>query len=132
MRKRLEQNARADTKPFRDYYVSHMVDRARYYRDLSRDVLGHDIRHTILIHHNLLSALYLTDMMAALRDDGWKWVDATHAFRDPIFKREPQIVPAGESLVWALAKESGRFEKRLRYPGEDDSYEKARMDTLNL
>jgi hypothetical protein len=54
------------------------------------------------------------------------------AFRDPVFKQEPKIVPAGKSLVWALAKESGRFEDRLRYPGEDGEYEKARMDALGL
>lgn len=132
MRKRLEKDSKADTVPYRDYYIAHMLERARYYRQLSRECLGHDVRHTILVHHNLLNALYLPDMMSALRGDGWKWVDAAHAFRDPVFNRQPHVVPAGESLIWALAKESGRFEDRLRYPGEDDVYEKARMDSLDL
>ena len=132
MRMRLEKDPKANTVPYRDYYIAHIIDRARYYRQLGRDVLGHDIRHTILIHHNLLSALYLPDMMSALRGDRWKWVDATHAFDDPIFNRQPNILPAGESLIWALAKESGRFEDRLRYPGENDIYEKAKMDALDL
>jgi peptidoglycan-N-acetylglucosamine deacetylase len=132
MRQRLEQNAKADTAPHRDYYIEHIRDRARYYRQLARDVLGRDIRHTLLIHHNLLNALYLEEMMQALREDGWKWVDASHVYRDPIFKHEPKIVPAGESLIWAMAKESGRFENRLRYPGEDGDYEKAKMDALGL
>jgi peptidoglycan/xylan/chitin deacetylase (PgdA/CDA1 family) len=132
MRKRLEKDPSAGTAPYRDYYVAHIRDRARYYRQLARDVLGHDTRHTLLIHHNLLNALYLGDMMRALGEDGWRWVDASHAFRDPVFKREPKIVPAGESLVWALAKESRRFEDQLRYPGEDGEYEKAKMDALGL
>jgi hypothetical protein len=42
------------------------------------------------------------------------------------------IVPAGESLIWALAKESGRFQDRLRYPGEDGVYEEPKMNTLGL
>jgi len=132
MRARLEKDPRADTGPYRDYYVAHMRDRARYYRQLARDVLGRDIRHAVLIHHNLLSAMYLADMIAGLRQDGWKWIDAAEAFQDPVFGREPKIVPAGESLVWALAKETGRFEDRLRYPGEDGDYEKPRMDALGL
>jgi len=132
MRKRLEKDPNADTTSYRDYYVAHMRDRGRYYRQLARDVLGHDIRHTVLVHHNLLNALYLGDMMRTLREDGWNWVDASHAFRDPVFKREPKIVPAGESLVWALAKESRRFEDQLRYPGEDGEYEKAKMDAVGL
>ena len=32
----------------------------------------------------------------------------------------------------ALAKESGRFEGELRYPGEDDVYERPRLDRLGL
>lgn len=132
MRERLKKDPGADTKPYRDYYMSHMRDRAAFYRDLARDVLGHDIRHTILIHHNLLNALYLGDMMRALRSDGWKWIDAPQAFADPVFRREPKTLPAGESLVWALAKEKGGFESRLRYPGEDEVYEKPSMDALGL
>ncbi len=132
LRARLAKDSHADTESYRDYYVAHIRDRARYYRQLAQDALGHDIRHTLLIHHNFLNALYLGHMMRALAQDGWRWVDAGHAFRDPVFRREPQIVPAGESLVWALAKESGRFDRSLRYPGEDDVYEKPKMDALGL
>ena len=33
------------------------------------------------------------------------------------------MLPAGQSLVWSLAKADGSFEKLLRYPGEDGDYE---------
>jgi hypothetical protein len=38
----------------------------------------------------------------------------------------------GESLIWALAKQTGRFDHELRYPGEDDVYENPKMDALRL
>jgi hypothetical protein len=41
-------------------------------------------------------------------------------------------VPAGQSLVWAAAKADGRYEKLLRYPGEDGDYEAPKMDALGL
>ena len=63
---------------------------------------------------------------------GWRLIDTETAFTDPIYNRGPNIAPAGESLIWALAKETGKFEKELRYPGESDAYEKAKMDTLGL
>jgi peptidoglycan-N-acetylglucosamine deacetylase len=63
---------------------------------------------------------------------GWKPVDAEWAYEDLVYDRQPNIVPAGESLIWALAKETGRFEKELRYPGEDDEYENPKMDALKL
>jgi hypothetical protein len=49
-----------------------------------------------------------------------------------VFASEPMIVPAGESVVWALAKQSGRFDSLLRYPGEDAGYENAKMDKIGL
>jgi len=63
---------------------------------------------------------------------GWKLIDAEEAFKDPVFAATPNIVPAGESIIWALAKETGKFDKLLRYPGEDSEYENAKMDKLGL
>ena len=65
-------------------------------------------------------------------EKGWKVIDADKAFKDSVFKTYPANVPAGESIIWALAKESGKFEDVLRYPAEDERYEKARMDELGL
>ena len=61
-----------------------------------------------------------------------QWIDASLAFEDPVFRSQPQTLPAGESLVWALAAETGRFKDRLRYPGEDDVYEEPKMKALGL
>jgi peptidoglycan-N-acetylglucosamine deacetylase len=132
LRARLTKDPKADTLPYRDYYLDHIRDRARYYRGLAREVVGRDIRHTLLVHHSPLNALYLSDLLASLKADGWKLIDAAEAFRDPVFRREPKTLPAGESLVWALAKETGRYEGKLRYPGEDDVYENPKMDALRL
>ncbi len=132
MNARLEQQPAANTEPYGDYLVTHLLDRAAFYRQLARDVLGHEIPHTLLLHHRMINALYLQDVISAFSDKGWQWMDARRAFDDPVFKRQPQTLPAGESLVWALAKETGRFDDRLRYPGEDDSYEKPKMDALGL
>lgn len=129
---RLENEPRADLARYRDFYLEHMWERARYYDDLALAVVKRAIPHTILIHHNLLNALFLGDLIAMFEAKGWKLVDAAAAFEDEVFRAQPDIVPAGESIVWALAKESGAFEDRLRYPGEDGVYEKAAMDRLGL
>jgi peptidoglycan-N-acetylglucosamine deacetylase len=132
MNARLEKQPAANTEPYGDYLVAHLLDRAAFYRQLAVDVLGHEIPHTLLLHHKMINALYLGDVIDAFDAKGWQWIDAKRAFDDPIFKRRPQALPAGESLVWALAKETGRFDDRLRYPGEDDAYEKPKMDALRL
>jgi len=129
---RLSKQPKAPIAPYRDYLVAHLLDRAAFYRQLALDVLGRDIRHTLLMHFNPLNAFVLADVMNAFEAAGWQWIDASLAFEDPIFRSQPQTLPAGESLVWALAKETGRFENRLRYPGEDDVYERPKMDALGL
>lgn len=129
---RLKKDPAADLKPYRDFYLSHMWERALYYDDLSRKALGRSVKHTILMHYNLLNALFLGDLIDMFKSNGWKLIDAAVAFKDPVFLSEPKTVPAGESLIWALAKETGKFEKLLRYPGEDSEYEKAKMDQMGL
>ena len=129
---RLEKNQTFDVTRYRQPYLDHIWDRARYYDQLARDVLGRSVPHILLIHYNLLNSLFLGDVLGMFRSKGWGIVEAEEAFSDTVFTRQPDTAPAGESLIWALAKETGRFEGRLRYPGEDDVYEKPVLDRLRL
>jgi peptidoglycan-N-acetylglucosamine deacetylase len=129
---RLMKDPAADVKPYRDFYLSHMWERAVYYDELARKALGRSVKHTILMHYNLLNALFLVDLIDMFKSKGWKLIDAAEAFTDPVFSAEPKIVPAGESIVWAVARETGKFDAVLRYPGEDSQYEDAKMDKLGL
>ena len=123
---------RADLRLYRDPYLAHLWDRAEYYDDLARSLTGRSISHTILLHYTLLNSLFLGDVLTMFESKGWELVSAQTAFHDPVFSNMPRNVPAGESLIWALAKESGEFEGKLRYPGESDEYEKDKLDRLGL
>jgi peptidoglycan-N-acetylglucosamine deacetylase len=129
---RLKAEPGFDVTLYRRPYLEHIWDRARFYDQLSHDVLGRSVSHTLLIHYNLLNSLFLGDLLAMFRSRGWDVIDAEVAFSDPVFARQPNTAPAGESLIWSLAKETGKFEVRLRYPGEDDVYEKPTLDRLRL
>lgn len=132
MADRLVKQPKTNINPYRDYLIAHLLDRASFYRQLAIDVLGRDMRHTLLLHYNDLNALVLPDIMAAFENAGWQWIDASLAFQDEAFRIQPKTLPAGESLVWALASETGRFKDRLRYPGEDGGYEEPKMNAMGL
>ena len=132
LRDRLKKDPRADTAAYRDFYLAHVRERALFYDDLARKVLGRPVRHTLLLHHNVLNAMFLGDLLGMFKREGWQLLDADDAFKDSVYKSEPQTAPAGESLIWALAKQTGKYESLLRYPGEDGEYEKPRMDALGL
>jgi peptidoglycan-N-acetylglucosamine deacetylase len=129
---RLQNDPSADIKPYRDFYLEHMWDRAQYYDSLARKVLRRSVPHTLLTHFNLLNALFLNDLIEMFKSKGWEWIDAEKAFLDSVFSRRPNILPAGESIVWALAKENGTIDKSLRYPAEDGESEMARLKKLGL
>ena len=132
LRTRLRKVPDADIEGFKKFYLEHLFQRATYYDDLAYQLTGRRIHHTLLLHHNLAAALFVDDLAAMFKSKGWKIVSAEEAYRDPVFSKQPANLPAGESLIWALAKESGRFEQTLRYPAEDSQYEKERMDALGL
>jgi len=128
--KRLRENPDADIEGFKNYYLKHLFEKAEYYEKISFQITGRHIKHTLLLHHNLAAALFLDDLIVHFKEKGWELTDAEAAFKDPIFDKSPAY--AGESLIWALAKGSEKFEKLLKFPAEDSQYEKAKMDKLGL
>ena len=127
---RLRRDPHASTDPYREAYLRHLYDRAQYYDGLSRTVLGRSVAHVLLLHHNLINALFLRDVIRMFELKGWAVIDAQSAFKDPVYSMRPDVLPAGESILWALAQQKGI--SGLRYPGEDEIYEKPILDRLHL
>jgi peptidoglycan-N-acetylglucosamine deacetylase len=132
LRERLRKNRTADLEAYRRHYLGHLGERVHFYASLAEELLGGAIPHVLLLHQNLLNALFLGDALRKFASEGWTLIDAEEAFAHPVYRRRPATLPAGESLVWALAKESGRFDRRLRYPAEDAQYERPALDRLGL
>ncbi|MEX0312606.1 MAG: polysaccharide deacetylase family protein [Allomuricauda sp.] len=123
---------KTEIEKFKNFYIQHIMERANFYEKLSYQMNERHINHTLLLHHNLTSALFLGDLIDAFKSNGWEVVNADKAYQDKIFEEVPHASFAGESLIYSLAKESGKFEQLLRYPAEDSRYEKQKMDKLGL
>lgn len=132
LREKLEDDPGFPVERYREPYVAHVLDRARYYDGLSVEVLGRSVPHTLLVHYNLLNAFFLEHVLEALENEGFQRIDADEAFADAVYRERVDTLPAGESLLWSVAHATGRYGDRLRYPGEDGAYEKARLDALGL
>jgi len=121
-----------DLQKYEDFYITHLLERAEYYENLSFELNDRHIPHTILLHHNLAAALFLGGLIEAFKESGWEVINANEAFQDEVFDKIPNAKHAGESLIWSMAKQSGKYEGQLRYPAEDSRYEKPKMDQLGL
>ncbi len=123
---------KAEIDKFKDFYLEHIMERANYYEKLSYEINERHIDHTLLLHHNLTSALFLGDLIEKFKEEGWNVINADKAYQDNIFKEIPDPDFAGESLIWSMAKQSGKYDSSLRYPAEDSRYEKKKMNKLGL
>lgn len=132
LRARLTKQPNADIAPYRAYYLDHIWDRAQFYDGLAQQVIGRSPPHVMLLHHNVVNATFLGDLLGLFTRKGWQLIDPREAYTDPLYTAAPKVTPAGHSLVWSLARETGRFDGVLRVPAEDGSYEKAKMDALGL
>lgn len=125
-----EKNPGKPPTAFREPYIDHLLDRAATYSGLAKEVVGRDIDHVMLLHTNRINAYFISDVIARFRAAGWEIIEPDTAYRDPVYLSAPDVLPAGESLVWSLAKQAGK--DGLRYPAEDGVYEKEKLDDLGL
>lgn len=88
-------------------YVDMVVNAANHYDQLSLRVLGRRPVQVLLLHENDLAASFTTDMIAALRADGWEIVDPDLAFADPIVDQLPETLFSGGGRISALAMDAG-------------------------
>ena len=111
LRERLEKDPKADLAPFRAAYLGHLKQRAEAYRALSRRLFDRDVAQMILLHHNLINALFLKDAISQFRAEGWEIIAPETAFADPVYSSEPESRVPGQSLLVSLAR--SRFGKNM-------------------
>jgi len=104
----LRRDPGADLSPLRQAYLEHLWQRATAYRRLSNELLGRNIAQVMLLHHNLINALWLGDAIAMFQERGWHFVAPERAYADPAYASPPERQVPGQSLLLSLARAQGR------------------------
>ena len=103
----LKDNPKADLAPIKQAYLAHMKQRALAYRALSQRLQGRDIAQVMLLHHNLVNALWLDDAIVQFKAMGWNLVSPETAFQDPVYALQPERAAPGQSLLLSMARTLG-------------------------
>lgn len=103
----LTKDPKADLTPIKNAYLAHVRQRALAYRALSQQLQGRDIAQVLLLHHNLINALWLDDVIAQFKDMGWTINTPAEALRDPVYALEPERPAPGQSLLLSMARSLG-------------------------
>ena len=127
LRSRLRRDPQADLEPYRTYYLEDVLDQADRARALALKLTGREVTHTVLLHHCLLNALFLGDLIRALRANGWTLVGPLEAYADPLYRQAPQTLDTGTSLLKTLAAEQGLIPARAEGLEEAYAHEKDRL-----
>lgn len=80
-----------DMAKLRRLYVSSQLSGVAYHDELARLALGRSPAHVLLLHETDLAAMFIGDLVAELRRQGWTIISADEAFRDPIGKIAPDV-----------------------------------------
>jgi peptidoglycan/xylan/chitin deacetylase (PgdA/CDA1 family) len=107
LRELLSKNPQADLAPIRQLYLAHVKQRALAYRALSQQLQGRDIAPVLLLHHNLVNALWLDDIIAQFNDMGWTITTPAAAFADPVYQLAPERAAPGQSLLLSMGRTMG-------------------------
>ncbi|MEM9386070.1 MAG: polysaccharide deacetylase family protein [Pseudomonadota bacterium] len=105
------QNALAEGHPvdyeaFGRLYVRMLTYAAEYYDAVAVQMLGESPVHVLLLHENDLAAMFVDDLVQALRDGGWTIVSPDVAYDDPLPTPKTRFTSQGR--VFALAADAGR------------------------
>ncbi len=103
-----------DMDALRKFYIMTHLEAADFADALMVKAIGRSPVHVMLMHETDLAALFLPDLVKALRADGWEIVTADEAFADPIHSAQPDTPSADGTLTELLAQE-----KRVDPPYSD-------------
>ena len=104
----------------RDAYVEMLVAGVELYDGIARESLSRSPTHVLLLHENDLAALFIGDLVVALRAKGWKIVSADQAYQDPIAGEQPKTLLLGQGRVVALAVDRGYTGRKGIWEDEDE------------
>jgi len=109
---RLKADPKADPTPYGDFFLQHIWERAQFYDSLAQRVLNRPVRHTLLLHHSALNAMFLDRLIAMFIARRWRPVDASRAYTDPVYDLQPKTFARWRKPDLGPHPETPRFHQR--------------------
>lgn len=109
-----------DIDAWGEVYVEVLMEGIEFYDDIANTQLGRSPRHVLLLHENDLAALFVPQLITALRADGWDIIPAQEAYDDSIGQILPETEFNGQGRIAAIAHARGVPPRDLVSPMEEE------------
>lgn len=117
-----------DFDRLKQFYVQVMIESIEYYDQVAQTHLGRSPKHVLLLHETDISALFIGDLVEALRHKNWKIISTQEAYTDEIASYEPKhIFPYNPGRIGEIARDNGQ-KKGLWHNTLDEGYLKKRFN----
>lgn len=81
-------------------YVRYMLEVVAFYEDQSRQIVGELLPQTLLVHANALNADWLDELLDALAERGYRWIDIESATEHPAYDRPIDGYTGPGGITW--------------------------------
>lgn len=94
----------------RDEYVGHVLEGIRRAERLAQGVVKRKVKHILLLRVNRLNAMFLPDLLGAISDYGYEFIDFSAALKDKVYRRKDNYYgPKGISILERIARSQKNF-----------------------
>jgi peptidoglycan/xylan/chitin deacetylase (PgdA/CDA1 family) len=105
----------------RDVYVDMLWGAIQQYDQIAVESTGRSPKHVLLLHENDVAALFIGDLVARIRENGWSIISPKEAYSDPIADYIPDVMMLNQGRVAAIAVDVN-YEGPLWHESEDETY----------
>lgn len=118
----IKKNPKLDLEKVKNYYVDNLVTTVDFYDQMAVKHLKRSPKHVLLLHETDLNALFIVDLVKALRQRGWKIISPSEAYSDPIAKFAfAPVLKFNPGRIGEIAHSSGQT-TGLWHESCDESY----------
>lgn len=105
-----------DYDKLRNLYLSILWDCIETNQKLAYKVCNRKVKHVLLLHENDLAALFIGDLIAHIRKQGWKIISIEEAYQDPIASIPVTNTYSLVGRIGTIAVEQGLGKELVPFP----------------
>lgn len=105
-----------DYDKLKNLYLSILWDSIETNQKLAYKVCNRKVKHVLLLHENDLAALFMGDLIAHIRKQGWKIISIEEAYQDPIASIPVTNTYSLVGRIGTIAVEQGLGKELVPFP----------------
>lgn len=107
LQKGLRKGRQFNKENLRKVYLEHMWNAVEFYESVAQQFIPHPVKHTLVLHDNDVTALFIKDLVGFLREKGWTIISPEDAYTDTLINTAPDVLLNNQGRVMAIAKSKG-------------------------